>query len=193
MPVILASSSPRRKELLTLAGIDFVIDSPRCEETLPKNISPEDGAVYLSLKKAEEISERHPCGIVLAADTVVSLSGEILGKPKQAEECFSMLRSLSGKTHSVFTGVTIKKGEKVHSFVSCTRVEFYELTDEEIYSYIETGDSFDKAGGYGIQSGGYILVKKIDGDYFNVVGLPLARTVRELKKFLNKQESKIRN
>ncbi len=179
--IILASASPRRKELLTLAGISFSVDVADADESLPENILPENAVKMLAVKKASAVYENHKDSIVIGADTVVSIDSKILGKPKNYDEAFEMLSLLSGRVHSVFTGVCIKSEDVEISFSEETKVEFYGLTKDEIDAYIKTGDCFDKAGGYGIQTNGCTLVKGIVGDYFNVVGLPVAKTVRELK------------
>lgn len=177
----LASQSPRRKELLTLAGLSFEVLVSGCDETVPDGFTAEQTVQHLANLKAEAVLQLcKPEDTVLAADTIVVIDGQILGKPKDKDDAFAMLRSLSGRTHTVMTGVCIANGSKRKEFVSKTDVTFYELTDEEISTYIATGDPMDKAGGYGIQSKGVVLVEKINGDYSNVVGLPLAQCVREL-------------
>lgn len=181
--IILASASPRRKKLLTLAGIDFTVSAVDADETLPQDIAPDEAVVTLSKRKAHAAAELYEDAVIIGADTVVAVDGKILGKPQNADEAYTMLSSLSGKSHYVFTGVCITDGEKEISFYEKTEVTFFNLTDEEINAYIATGDCFDKAGAYGIQSKGCTLVKKISGDYFNVVGLPIAETVRKLKHF----------
>lgn len=180
----LASQSPRRKELLSLAGLLFEVLVSGCDETVPNGLSAEQTVQHLANQKADAV--RKLCkaeDVVLAADTVVVIDGNILGKPKDKDDAFKMLRSLSGRTHTVMTGVCIADGQHRKEFVSKTQVTFYELTDSEIHDYIATGDPMDKAGSYGIQSKGVVLVEKIDGDYSNVVGLPLAQCVRELRSF----------
>lgn len=181
--IILASGSPRRKELLALAGIEFTVKAADTDETVPADIPPDEAVKLLSKRKAHAAAELVKDAVIIGADTVVSVDGRILGKPQSAEEAYNMLSSLSGRSHNVFTGVCITDGEKEICFCEKTEVAFFELTDEEIQSYIATGDCFDKAGGYGIQSKGCTLVKRICGDYFNVVGLPIAETVRKLKNF----------
>ncbi len=181
--LILASRSPRRCELLKLAGLEFKSVPSEGEEILPKGTSPQDAVVLLARQKAKEVAEKFPDDTVLGADTVVAANGRILGKPKDSADAYDMLRMLSGKIHSVYTGVCIKRGEKESSFFQKTDVEFYPLTDDEIYEYIATGEPMDKAGAYGIQEKGFFMVKRINGDYYNVVGLPVAETVRRLKKF----------
>ena len=180
---IVASGSPRRKELLSAAGYSFDIIPSEADETLPKGIHASDAVALLSKRKALSVSKENPGAVVLGCDTVVSLGGKILGKPKNRAEAFSMLSSLSGKEHEVFTGVFITDGEKEKGFVSRTKVGFYPLSKETIESYIETGEPSDKAGSYGIQGFGSVLVKKIDGDYFTVMGLPINECARVLSSF----------
>lgn len=177
--LILASKSPRRKELLSLFTEDFIIKTADVDETLPKGISPDKAVEYLSKIKAEPFKNDNDT--VIGADTVVAIDGKILGKPKDKNNAFEMLKMLSGKTHSVFTGVTILSAEKSITFSVETKVKFFDLSDEEINSYISTNEPFDKAGAYGIQGKGSLLVEKIDGDYFNVVGLPISKVAQCLK------------
>lgn len=180
----LASQSPRRKELLTLAGIAFEVLVSGCDENVPDGISAEQTVQLLAAQKADAVVSLCTAeDVVLSADTVVVAQGKILGKPKDKEDACRMLRMLSGKTHTVMTGVCITGRGKRKSFVSKTDVTFYPLTEEEIEAYVATGDPMDKAGAYGIQSKGVVLVEKICGDYSNVVGLPLAQCVRELRCF----------
>lgn len=180
--IILASQSPRRRELFGYITTDFVATSPEVDETLPGGIAPHDAVMYLSKIKALAFKDRG--NTVVGADTVVSCGGEILGKPKSREDAHRMLSMLSGIEHSVFTGVTVLRGEKSKTFYVETKVKFYDLTDEEIDNYIATGEPMDKAGAYGIQGKGSLLVEEIKGDYFNVVGLPISRLHREIKEFL---------
>lgn len=182
MKIILASASPRRKELLTLAGIEYDVIVSQCEETLPDGITPDKAVEELAKQKAEDVFSRNSDAMVIAADTVVALGNTILGKPKDEEDAFNMLSSLSGRRHTVFTGVCIRTKDKTDIFHVATEVEFYDLTEKEIRDYIATKEPMDKAGAYGIQGKGFVLVKGIHGDYFNVVGLPLAETVRHLNK-----------
>lgn len=183
MKKILASASPRRRELLTLAGIEYEVIPSECEEALPDEITPDDAVKELAGQKAEDVFKRHSDCMIIAADTVVALGNTILGKPKDEEDAFNMLSSLSGKTHTVYTGVCLKAQNKTDIFYCATDVEFYELSEKEIRAYIATGEPMDKAGAYGIQGKGFVLVKGIRGDYFNVVGLPLAETVRHINEF----------
>lgn len=180
--LILASSSPRRKELLENLQLSFQTISSDVDENYDPNWNPDDVVMELALRKARAVSKQHPDSFVIGSDTVVVNENTILGKPQNRQEAYSMLQSLSGKTHSVYTGVAIVTPTKEYTFFEKTDVLFWELSDEEIYSYLDTGEPYDKAGGYGIQGFGGLLVKEIKGDYFAVVGLPLARTIRELKK-----------
>lgn len=176
--MILASASPRRKELLAFINKDFEIKVSSVDETLPNGISPKEAVEYLSKIKACAIDAGDD--IVIGADTVVAFDDVILGKPCDEDDAVKMLKDLSGRTHSVFTGVTVKQGEKIKTFSVETKVEFFDLTDDEIKRYVATGEPMDKAGAYGIQGFGSLLVKKIDGDYFNVVGLPVSALNRVL-------------
>lgn len=178
--IILASQSPRRRELMGLITKDFEVKVSEVDESLPEGISPREAVMYLSKIKAEPFKNEQQ--IVIGADTVVAIDDKILGKPKDKQNAFDMLKTLSGKTHSVFTGVTILKGEIANTFAVETRVTFFELSDQEILDYIATKEPMDKAGAYGIQGYGSLLVKEIQGDYFNVVGLPVSKLNQELKK-----------
>lgn len=180
--IILASKSPRRKELLSVITKDFVIKTAEVDEALPAGIAPDKAVEYLSKIKAEPFKNEKD--IVIGADTVVAIDGKILGKPKDRNDAVDMLKTLRGREHNVFTGVTVISGNKANTFSVETRVKFFPLTDDEIENYISTGEPFDKAGGYGIQGKGSLLVEKIDGDYFNVVGLPVSRLAKILVDFL---------
>lgn len=179
--LILASSSPRRKELLEELQIPFVISSSNVDESFDPSLSPNEIVMELARRKVEAIYADEQYPYILGADTIVYLNGAILGKPASHGEAFRMLREPSGKTHSVYTGVAIMANGICSTFYEKTDVLFWELTDEEIHDYLDTGEPFDKAGAYGIQGVGRTLVKEIKGDYFTVVGLPISRTVRELK------------
>lgn len=183
MKIILASASPRRKELLTLAGYEYEVVVSECEEILPEGITPDKAVEELARQKADDVFNRNLDCMIIAADTVVALGNTILGKPKNEADAFDMLSSLSGKRHTVYTGVCIKTSSKTDIFHIATDVEFYNLNENEIRAYIATGEPMDKAGAYGIQGKGFVLVKGIHGDYFNVVGLPLAETVRHINEF----------
>ncbi len=179
--VILASQSPRRKELLRLITEDFSVITADVDETVDPALEAHETVMNLALKKAIAVAESNKESLVIGADTVVVLDGEILGKPKNREHAYKMLKSLSGNTHKVLTGVCIALGDTVKTFYVSSNVKFYDLTDEEINEYIATGEPDDKAGAYGIQGKGSLLVEKIDGDYFNIVGLPIAELNKELK------------
>lgn len=178
--MILASQSPRRRELLSLITEDFSVIPARGEENIPEGTPPKDAVLLLSRQKAEEVAAAHPEQTVIAADTVVAIDGKILGKPRDTDDAVDMLRLLSGRTHSVFTGVCIISDKGVCSFAEETLVEFYPLTEKQIADYAATGEPLDKAGAYGIQGIGALLVRRIDGDYYNVMGLPVGRLYREL-------------
>ncbi len=181
--IILASNSPRRRELLTLGGIDFTVKVSNVDESIPVGITkPGDVVKHLSKTKAQAVYDGE--NIVIGADTVVAIDDMILGKPQDEAGAKAMLKSLSGREHSVYTGVTIISTKGIDVFYNETKVEFYPLTDEDIEAYVATGEPMDKAGAYGIQGKGSLLVKGITGDYFNVVGLPLAEVVRRLKALL---------
>ncbi len=178
--IILASKSPRRKELLKLITEDFIIKTADTDETLPENISPNEAVLRLSKIKARPF--KNESDIIIGADTVVAADGKILGKPADDENAFEMLKFLSGREHSVFTGVTIISPQCEKSFFRETKVRFYDLSNSEILDYIKTGECRDKAGAYGIQGAGALFVREIEGDYFNVVGLPVSALYRELKR-----------
>lgn len=173
MKLVLASKSPRRSEILKTAGYDFTVRVADADETIPEGTSPEDAVVLLAVKKALAVKTDDD-ETVLGADTIVVLDDKILGKPKDREDAFNMLKSLSGRIHSVFTGVCVIKNGKTMTLCEETKVEFMPLTDEEIDAYIDTNDCYDKAGAYGIQGYASKFVRGINGDYFNVVGLPIS-------------------
>jgi len=181
--LILASGSPRRKQLLEQVQLKFSISTSTVDENVDKTLFPDQVVEQLALRKAADVFSAHDDCVVIGADTIVSINGLILGKPKDETDATHMLRLLSGNDHDVYTGVAIISKEKTIFFHEKTVVSFWELTDEDIANYIGTGEPFDKAGSYGIQQFGALHVKKIHGCYFNVVGLPLSRTVRELKNF----------
>ena len=181
--LILASGSPRRKELLEQVNLSFEIIASKVEETFDPNDSPEQIAMSLASQKAYDVYEHNQDSIVIGADTIVVFNNEILGKPKNEEEAFHTLKKLSGQTHHVITGVAIISSDKEKIFYEKTTVTFYELSDKEIYNYIESKEPMDKAGSYGIQQLGALFVQQIEGDYFSVVGLPIAKTMRELSMF----------
>lgn len=183
-PLILASASPRRKELLELVQIPFEIHVSEVEEKIDENTSPAEVVMSLAVQKAEDVAQHYPHAIVLGADTIVTYGSQMLGKPHSKEEAMETLRLLSGNVHEVYTGVALVSGDKTFTFYERTEVTFWKLSEEEIQAYVETGEPLDKAGSYGIQGKGAALVKKINGDYYSVVGLPVARIVRELRSFI---------
>ncbi len=182
--IILASASPRRKELMELAGYDFEVICADIVEVVPEEAMPQEVVMSLALQKAQAVAAEHKEAVVIGSDTVVALDGKILGKPHSEQEACEMLRSLSGRTHKVFTGVAIVCGGKVKNFFDETDVEFYSLGDDEIKKYVATGEPTDKAGAYGIQGRGSVLVKRINGDFFSVMGLPIAKLYREMSDFV---------
>lgn len=180
---IVASASPRRKEILAMGGFSFRIIPSDCDETITERLSPEETVKILAERKALSVLKNNTDAVVLGCDTVVALGDEILGKPSDRDDAFNMIKALSGEVHRVCTGVCIADKGKTETFVSVAEVEFYELSDETVKSYVETGECDDKAGAYGIQGLGGTLVKSINGDYYAIVGLPYAETVRVLSKF----------
>ena len=180
--LVLASSSPRRKELLENLHLVFDIFSSEVDESFAPGLLPEEIVTDLARRKAKEVAKQYPNSFVIGADTIVVANGRILEKPQTEAESFEMLTLLSGKTHDVYTGVAIIQATNERTFFEKTEVTFWELTRTEMNAYIKSGEPFDKAGGYGIQGFGSMLVKQISGDYFAVVGLPVSRTVRELQK-----------
>ena len=184
MRYILASASPRRRELFASISENFEIIPSDIEEVIPEGIEIEKAPEILAAQKAADIAKRHPEALVIGADTGVFIDGKMLGKPHDRKEAVQMLRSLSGRTHKVITGCSLQQGERQVSFSEITEVTFYPLSEQEIEDYVATGEPDDKAGSYGIQGKGMLLVQGIKGDYFNVVGLPVARLARAIKEFL---------
>ncbi|MGB7999857.1 MAG: Maf family protein [Anaerobacillus sp.] len=181
--LVLASGSPRRKELLEQMNLNFDIIVSRFEEHLSLSIPPSELVKQLAAGKANEVFMNVPDAVVIGADTVVTLDHDVLGKPESREHARQMLIALSGRTHIVYSGVAILSNEEKIMFYEATEVSFWELTDQDIENYLDTGESYDKAGGYGIQGFGAAFVKRIHGDYYSVVGLPISRTLRELAAF----------
>lgn len=184
--IILASASPRRRELLKFIIPQFEVIPAEISEVLPEGTAAEDAAEYLAVKKACCVAqqEEHTYDTVIGCDTVVIFDGEIMGKPRDINHAREMLTKLSGNVHKVITGVCICTRGKQHSFSDCTEVEFYPLSAGEIEEYVRSGDPMDKAGAYGIQSAGCLFVKGIRGDFMNVAGLPVAKLKREIDKFI---------
>ncbi len=183
--IILASASPRRKEILQTTGLSFSVCVSDYEEDLGLSLPPRKIARFLSLKKAEAVAHKFQNSIIIAADTFIVLKDRLLGKPLNAKDARKMLGMLSGKSHSVITGFSIidTATKKSLSRSVETKVYFKKLEKYEISSYVNSGEPLDKAGAYAIQGLGGIFIKKIDGDYFNVVGLPLSALTECLKKF----------
>lgn len=183
MGIVLASASPRRRELLSMLGLDFKVIPAHGEERLDLSLAPGAQVAALSRQKAEEVAKRCPPDtLVIAADTIVALDGQLLGKPADEGEAARMLARLSGREHAVFTGVTVLRDGSALSEFEETRVRFRTLTRREIEAYIKTGEPMDKAGAYGAQGIGALFVEGITGDFFNVMGLPLCRLSQMLEK-----------
>lgn len=181
MAMILASQSPRRRELLGQMGFSFTVRPAKGEELPHPELTPAQLVEELARQKALEVSaEAEADDVVVAADTVVAIDGKVLGKPHDKVHAAQMLSALSGREHTVYTGVAVKRGEKLLVEHEATQVRFRPLTEREIDLYIQTGEPMDKAGSYGIQGYGALLVEGIRGDYFNVVGLPICRLGRML-------------
>ena len=181
--IILASGSPRRRELLKEIGLNFEIYKPDVDETRLNNESPGGLCSRLSRLKAQAGAEKFSDSIIIAADTIVVIDNEILGKPHDREDAFRMLKILQGREHEVITGVSVALNEKIITHTEHTFVKFTDLNDSEIREYISTGECDDKAGAYAIQGKGSVLIEGIKGDYFNVVGLPLCALSKMLKEF----------
>lgn len=189
MQLILASRSPRRQELMHLLTNDFAVCPADVDESMPQGLSSVQYPVFLAEKKAYAVLTRFPDARVLGADTIVLCDGEIYGKPHDDADAARMLRALSGKTHQVITGVALLEGARADTFSVETLVTFYPLDEAEILSYVATGEPLDKAGAYGIQGAGAKLVKGINGDFYNVVGLPVGELFRHMRAFWNRAES----
>lgn len=184
--IILASNSPRRREILS-NFIDFTVISKEIDEIKDDCFSPWTTVMALAYEKGIEVAKDNVDEVVLSADTLVELDGKLLGKPKNREDAKIMIKSLSGKIHNVYTGYAIFKLSKKIKYVSYDKssVKFYDLSDDEIEKYLDTLEYKDKAGAYGIQGKGSLLVEKIEGDYFNIVGFPIGKINRDLMRLLN--------
>ena len=183
MNLILASQSPRRRELLGLTGLDFIVRGADIDETMDPGLAPYDEAARVSRMKALAVP-REPGDVVIAADTIVVCEGTVLGKPKDENDAFEILSLLSGRHHAVMTGMTVLRDDEVITHTEVTKIHFRELHPEEIRAYIATGEPMDKAGAYGIQGGAALFADEMVGDYYNVMGLPvcrLAMILRQLK------------
>ena len=174
MNLILASQSPRRRELLGLTGLDFIVRVADIDETMDPGLSPRDEVARVSRMKALAVS-REPGDVVIAADTIVVCEGKVLGKPRDEEDAFRILRLLSGRHHEVMTGMTVLRGGEIITHTEITRIHFRELLPDEIRAYIASGEPMDKAGAYGIQGGAALFADEMVGDYYNVMGLPVCK------------------
>ena len=174
MNVILASQSPRRRELLGLTGLDFIVRVADIDETMDPGKAPFDEVARVSRMKALAIP-REPEDVVIAADTIVVCQGQVLGKPKDEADAFRILSLLSGGHHEVMTGLTVLRGDEIITHTEVTKIHFRPLLPQEIRAYIATGEPMDKAGAYGIQGGAALFADGMDGDYYNVMGLPVCR------------------
>ena len=181
MQLILASASPRRKELLSLFGIPFVIRVADIDETMDPEKAPFDEVARVSRRKAMAV-QAQPGDVVIAADTIVVCEGKVLGKPKDKEEASQMLNLLSGRDHQVMTGCTVLRGSESETFTDVTDLHFRPLSQKEIDRYIASGEPMDKAGAYGIQGGAALFCEKMNGDYYNVMGLPVCRLWQTLRR-----------
>lgn len=185
--IILASASPRRRELLAQAGFEFEVVTSDVDEVADPSLTPDKLVMSLARQKAQAVAQNRADCAVIGSDTVVVLDGKVLGKPRDEADAVRMLESLSGRKHEVYTGVCIAFAGETHCFFERTSVNFCELDGEQIKAYVATGEPMDKAGAYGIQGKGCVLVEGIEGDYFNVVGFPVSRFCREYKKTVDKQ------
>lgn len=186
--IILASASPRRKEIMELMGLNFIVCPSQCEENITETV-PARIVMELSKQKAEDVARTAEDGdIIIGADTIVVLGNRILGKPHDRGQAFEMIRSLAGGIHHVFTGVTIIKGNQRETFNECTEVHVACMSDAEINEYLDKGEYGDKAGAYGIQGSFAPFITGINGDYYNVVGLPAAALYKKLKQVTDVKE-----
>lgn len=183
MQIILASASPRRQELLRQVGVSFLVEPSHVDEQVSESMTPERLVEHLALTKAREVASRRSGDIVLGADTIVVVDGHVLGKPADRAEAIAMLERLAGREHQVMTGVALVQGERELVSHEETAVRFGPMTRAQVERYVDSGEPMDKAGGYGIQGRAAALIHSIAGDYFNVVGLPLYRTLQMLSQF----------
>jgi septum formation protein len=183
--IVLASASPRRKELLQKIGLEFIVDPSSGEEELTPGAKPEDLAIRIAEGKARAVAAKYPDALIIAADTLGVVRGRLIGKPRNAEEAAAMLRWLSGRSHRVISGLTVLDSASRRQISTAveTRVFFKKLSAAEIAAYVKSGEPLDKAGAYAIQGLGSLLIEKIEGDFYNVVGLPLNALARILQEF----------
>ena len=182
-PLVLASASPRRVSLLRQVGAAFTVVDPGPDRDWPGSADPRHGVRALALEKARRVASRRPGQVVIGADTVVVLRGERMGKPRDADEASAMMGRLQGRTHEVWTGIAVVRGRELRTAAECAKVQFIRLDPEAIEAYVRTGEPLDKAGGYGIQGLAGQFVRRIEGDYTAIVGLPLARLRQVLNEF----------
>ncbi|WP_394966842.1 Maf family protein [Candidatus Allofournierella merdipullorum] len=183
MSLILASASPRRKELLSLITTEFKVVNSDFDESALTAADPRQTAENLAFGKCMTVAREYPEDTVIGCDTVVDCGGKVFGKPKDKEDAQRMLKALSGSDHYVHTGVCVWHGGESHTFTATTRVRFFPLSDEQIEAYISTDEPYDKAGGYGIQGAAALFCEEIEGCYYNIMGLPVSRLARLLQKF----------
>ncbi len=181
-PLILASKSPRRKELLDLAGLDYQVYCSDADEYFDSTLSKTQAIQAIARQKAEAVFKDHPEALIISADTLVILDDEIMGKAQDKADAVRMLTMLSGKKHYVITAVCLMDQEHIEMFASRTDVYFYDVEPVFIQEYVESGQAVDKAGAYGIQDQGALMIRRIDGDYYTVMGLPIAEVARRIKK-----------
>lgn len=182
MSLILASQSPRRQQLLGQMGLSFQVKIADIDETMDPGLSAREAVAEVSARKARAV-EAERGDVIVAADTIVVVDGRVLGKPHSEDEAKKMLRLLSGRTHQVMTGLTVRRDEKIVSTTEITKVTFREMSEREIESYVASGDPMDKAGSYGVQGLAAVFVSSLEGDYFNVMGLPLCALCPLLRQF----------
>ena len=184
--ILLATRSPRRRELLERIGINYYSAYPDCDETVDLSLPPEEMVKSIALQKALWVKENYNTEgkVILSADTLVHHNGKMLGKPMDEADAFTMLRSLSGSYHEVYTGFALVSDDKIINDYEMTKVKFRELSDRDIYEYVSSGEPLDKAGAYGIQEKGALFVERVNGDYFNVVGLPVCKLAEKLNEMM---------
>ena len=184
MNIILASASPRRKEILGNTNVKFTVIKSEIDEVILDNEKPQQVVMRLAFEKCLDIASKHEEDLVIGADTIVVLDDEILGKPKDEKEAYRMIKSLSNRTHQVITGISLINLQSNTKIIDCvvSNVKFKDLSEEDIRDYLQTNESLDKAGAYGIQGDGALLVEEIQGDYFNIVGLPISKLSDLLKE-----------
>ena len=180
--LILASQSPRRRDLLSMLGLDFTVITADIDETMDETLSVEDAVAEVCKRKAEAVAQLHPQDTIIAADTIVVVEDTVLGKPHDEEEAKAMLRRLSGRSHTVMTAFCLWEKGRAVTHVEKTNLRFKPLSNEEIDAYVATGSPMDKAGSYGIQDQAAIFVEALEGDYYNVMGLPVCALVKALRK-----------